>query len=239
MVDWSRTRTYQIFFIARLCSFFDKTINGQSMRAGGATALAEDGVPPSTIQACGRWTSDDFFIYIRKNPTRFLFRWWTQHPLNAVLFFTHPHFFPFLFPTSFLPAPLSSLSLIFSCPFIFPTPPHIVFVPILIKKKKKKLISSFSFRLFIFFTTKKKYYYLFRLFAYSSLHTESSVTRVLSITRILDKLPSGKCLSNQQRSVDFHSTSILELKTVPLTFFLFFFGFENPHHPTQPAKNAQ
>jgi hypothetical protein len=57
------------FFISRLNSFFDKTISGQSMRAGGATALAEHGVPPSLIQACGRWASDAFLIYIRKNPT--------------------------------------------------------------------------------------------------------------------------------------------------------------------------
>jgi hypothetical protein len=57
------------FFISRLNLFFDKTISGQSMRAGGATALAEHGVPPSLIQAAGRWASDAFLIYIRKNPT--------------------------------------------------------------------------------------------------------------------------------------------------------------------------
>lgn len=56
------------FFINRLRLFFDNTISGQSMRAGGATALAEHGVPPHIIQACGRWSSDAFLIYIRKNP---------------------------------------------------------------------------------------------------------------------------------------------------------------------------
>ena len=38
------------------------------MRAGGATSLAEHGVPPSLIQLIGRWSSDAFFIYIRKSP---------------------------------------------------------------------------------------------------------------------------------------------------------------------------
>ena len=56
------------FFIRRLRFFFDKEIAGQSMRAGGATFLAEKGVPPSLIQARGRWSSDAFLIYIRKNP---------------------------------------------------------------------------------------------------------------------------------------------------------------------------
>ena len=56
------------FFIKKLCRFFDKDIAGQSMRAGGATSLAEHGVPPSLIQFTGRWSSDAFFIYIRKSP---------------------------------------------------------------------------------------------------------------------------------------------------------------------------
>ena len=56
------------FFIRRLRFFFNKEIGGQSMRAGGATFLAEKGTPPSLIQACGRWSSDAFLIYIHKNP---------------------------------------------------------------------------------------------------------------------------------------------------------------------------
>ena len=56
------------FFISRLHRYFDKDIAGQSMRAGGATSLAENGVPPSLIQFMGRWSSDAFFIYIRKSP---------------------------------------------------------------------------------------------------------------------------------------------------------------------------
>jgi hypothetical protein len=56
------------FFISRIRRFFDRNVAGQSMRAGGATSLAENGVPPSLIQLIGRWSSDAFFIYIRKSP---------------------------------------------------------------------------------------------------------------------------------------------------------------------------
>jgi hypothetical protein len=55
------------WFMSRLRSFFPKSIGGQSMRAGGATALALAGVPPNLIQAAGRWSSDAFNRYIRKN----------------------------------------------------------------------------------------------------------------------------------------------------------------------------
>lgn len=56
------------WFINRLRVFFPKNIAGQSLRAGGATSLAEMGSPPSLIQAIGRWSSESFRIYIRKNP---------------------------------------------------------------------------------------------------------------------------------------------------------------------------
>ena len=56
------------FFIRRLRRFFDSDTAGQSLRAGGATSLAENGVPPSIIQAIGRWASDAFKIYVRKSP---------------------------------------------------------------------------------------------------------------------------------------------------------------------------
>ncbi|KAF9033953.1 hypothetical protein BDZ89DRAFT_947558, partial [Hymenopellis radicata] len=46
----------------------DEQFAGQSMRAGGATAMAEDGCAPHLIQAAGRWASNTFQIYIRKNP---------------------------------------------------------------------------------------------------------------------------------------------------------------------------
>jgi hypothetical protein len=56
------------FFIKRLRTLFDDSISGHSMRAGGATSLAEAGVSPHIIQAIGRWKSDAWQIYVRKNP---------------------------------------------------------------------------------------------------------------------------------------------------------------------------
>ena len=56
------------FFIRRMKLFFNSDVAGQSMHAGGATSLAENGVPPNLIQAIGRWASSAFQIYIRKNP---------------------------------------------------------------------------------------------------------------------------------------------------------------------------
>jgi hypothetical protein len=57
------------FFISRLRLFFKSDVAGHFMRAGGATSLAEHGVSPAIIQASGRWASDAFLVYIRKNPT--------------------------------------------------------------------------------------------------------------------------------------------------------------------------
>jgi hypothetical protein len=56
------------WFMKRLRTFFPKDIAGQSIRSGGATSLAEAGADLTTIQAVGRWKSDAFRIYIRKNP---------------------------------------------------------------------------------------------------------------------------------------------------------------------------
>ena len=56
------------FFIKHLRRFFNSDMAGQSLQAGGATSLAENGVPPAIIQAIGRWASDAFKIYIWKNP---------------------------------------------------------------------------------------------------------------------------------------------------------------------------
>jgi len=52
------------FFIKRLRLLFDSSIAGHSMRAGGATSLAEAGVSPHIIQAIGRWKSDTWQIYV-------------------------------------------------------------------------------------------------------------------------------------------------------------------------------
>jgi hypothetical protein len=59
------TRT---FFISRLKHHFPTAVAGQSLRAGGATMLADMGVSPLIIQAAGRWSSEAFRIYVRKNP---------------------------------------------------------------------------------------------------------------------------------------------------------------------------
>ena len=56
------------FFISCLGLFFGNDVAGQSMRAGGATTLAEHRVSPAIIQAAGRWASQAFLVYIRKNP---------------------------------------------------------------------------------------------------------------------------------------------------------------------------
>ncbi|KAJ7491569.1 hypothetical protein B0H11DRAFT_2228731 [Mycena galericulata] len=56
------------WFMRRLRAVvLDRSFAGQSLRTGGATALAEDGVPYHLIQAAGR-SSETFQIYIRKNP---------------------------------------------------------------------------------------------------------------------------------------------------------------------------
>jgi hypothetical protein len=52
----------------RLCRHFPTDLAGQSLRAGGATALALAGVSNDLIQAAGRWSSDVFQAYIRKHP---------------------------------------------------------------------------------------------------------------------------------------------------------------------------
>ena len=62
------SRPSRSFFIRRMQLFFDSDVAGHSMRAGGATSLAENSVPPNLIQAIGRWASQTFQIYIRKNP---------------------------------------------------------------------------------------------------------------------------------------------------------------------------
>ena len=56
------------WFLRLLRRHLSGNIGGQSLRAGGATALAEAGVPPHLVQAIGRWTSEAFQIYIRKHP---------------------------------------------------------------------------------------------------------------------------------------------------------------------------
>jgi hypothetical protein len=65
----------------RFHSHFPTEFGGQSMRAGGATALAEAGVPPDLIQGISQWSSEAFKIYIHCYPTL----------LAALLFSTTHH----------------------------------------------------------------------------------------------------------------------------------------------------
>ncbi|KAF8813434.1 hypothetical protein BYT27DRAFT_7084542 [Phlegmacium glaucopus] len=70
------------WFLQRLRSFFPTNVGGHSLRAGGATALADAGLPPHIIQAVGRWASDTFQIYIQCHPvllTAFLHHF---HPIS-------------------------------------------------------------------------------------------------------------------------------------------------------------
>ncbi|OBZ77411.1 hypothetical protein A0H81_02296 [Grifola frondosa] len=74
----SGTVPTRAWFVHRLRTFFpiSANISGHSLRAGGATSLAEAGVPPTVIQSLGRWSSDAWQAYIRKHPV----------VLNALLF---------------------------------------------------------------------------------------------------------------------------------------------------------
>jgi hypothetical protein len=56
------------WFLHRLRNHLSNNIGSQSLRAGGATALAEAGIPSHMIQAIGRWSSETFQIYIRRHP---------------------------------------------------------------------------------------------------------------------------------------------------------------------------
>jgi hypothetical protein len=93
------------FFINRLRQFFGPEIAGQSMRAGGATALAELGVALSIIQAAGHWASEAFLIYVHKNPSLMQSMLFTQARAAthvSLLLFNHhlrqlDHYFLFLF----------------------------------------------------------------------------------------------------------------------------------------------
>jgi len=60
----SPTRSW---FLRRLKRYCSADIAGQSMRAGGATALAQAGASAELIRGAGRWSSNTFERYIRKN----------------------------------------------------------------------------------------------------------------------------------------------------------------------------
>ena len=56
------------WFIRHLHQHFPSDVSGHSLRAGGATALAQASIPPHIIQAIGRWASNTFQIYIHHHP---------------------------------------------------------------------------------------------------------------------------------------------------------------------------
>ena len=68
---WLRSDGYiplRSWFMRHFPQILPHSFSGHSLHAGGATALAEHGVPPHIIQALGRWSSDAFQVYIRRHP---------------------------------------------------------------------------------------------------------------------------------------------------------------------------
>jgi len=56
------------WFISKLHLHFPPEISGHSFHSGGATRLALAGVPDDKIKMIGRWSSEAWRIYVRKNP---------------------------------------------------------------------------------------------------------------------------------------------------------------------------
>jgi hypothetical protein len=56
------------WFLKRFRKLLPNEFAGHSLRSGGATALAEAGIPPHLIQDTGRWKSEAWKVYIRKHP---------------------------------------------------------------------------------------------------------------------------------------------------------------------------
>ncbi|TFY81467.1 hypothetical protein EWM64_g2542 [Hericium alpestre] len=56
------------WFLARLYAHMPRSIGGHSLHSSKATFFASQGWPDDRIQAVGRWSSEAFRIYIRKNP---------------------------------------------------------------------------------------------------------------------------------------------------------------------------
>lgn len=56
------------WFMTRFHAYFSKNFSGHSARSGAATFLASLGWSRDFIQRMGRWKSDAFEMYVRKNP---------------------------------------------------------------------------------------------------------------------------------------------------------------------------
>jgi hypothetical protein len=60
MAHQQRNHSHTLLLHKMIAPIFDTDTASQSLRARGATSLAENGVPPSIIQAIGQWVSDAF-----------------------------------------------------------------------------------------------------------------------------------------------------------------------------------
>lgn len=56
------------WLVRRLKACLSGNIGGSSLRSGGADHLARLGTDPLLIQACGRWASDAYKVYLRTHP---------------------------------------------------------------------------------------------------------------------------------------------------------------------------
>ena len=70
------------WFICCLQQHFPSNVGGHSLRAGGATALAQAGIPAHIIQAIGHWASDTFQIYICHHPVLLTALLFSSTPLS-------------------------------------------------------------------------------------------------------------------------------------------------------------
>ena len=88
------------WFIHRLQQHFPSDIGGHSLRAGGATALAQAGIPPHIIQAISRWASNTFQIYICHHPVLLTALLFSSTPSSHWLScFYHTHLSSFFSPS--------------------------------------------------------------------------------------------------------------------------------------------
>ena len=87
------------WFICWSCQHFPSNVGGHSLWAGGATALAQAGIPPHIIQVIGCWASDTFQIYICHHPILLTALLFSSTPLSHWLScFYHTHFSSFSLP---------------------------------------------------------------------------------------------------------------------------------------------
>ena len=100
------------WFIHWLHHHFPSDIAGHSLCAGGATALAQAGIPPYIIQAIGRWASEAFQIYVHHHPVLLVAllcssissrNWFSVFPSYSNLLLLFPCLPTFLLPSPFPP----------------------------------------------------------------------------------------------------------------------------------------